>query len=281
MMIEIPTQLLTFGSSQAASVVYPTTETDILTAVASAAKAKQRIKVATSTGHSIPILACPGSPSGVILSTRKYTSIVNIDTANRTVTAQSGITLRDLIDSIAKQSLALPVSPYWDGVTLGGLLATSSHGSSLFGKGGAVHEYIISMRLVTPASADEGYAMLRVLNVGDEDLNAAKVSLGVLGVVSTVTLQLEPAFKRNLTLQIAYEDDALEDEVLRIARNVEFGDVTWYPGLRQVVYRYDERVPVETPGEGRNNFVGFQPQLMAVAAGARASGKMGLNHNLM
>ncbi|KAG0576345.1 hypothetical protein KC19_5G073000 [Ceratodon purpureus] len=256
----------------AAAVVYPTTEEEIRRAVASAVKAKQKIKVSTASGHSIPILACPGSPTGVILSTRKYASIVNIDIEKRTVEAQGGIRLRALIDSIAKQGLALPVAPYWEGVTLAGLLATGAHGSSLFGRGGAVHEYVTSMRVVTPAGANEGFAKVRVLNLGDGDLKSAAVSLGVLGVVSTVTLQLEPAFKRNLTLEIVRgSDDGLEDEVLRIAQNVEFGDVTWYPGLRQVVYRYDDRVPVETLGEGRNNFVGFQAQQAAVSAGIRAS----------
>ena len=118
-----------------------------------------------------------------------------------------------------------------------------------------------------------------MLNLGDDDLNATKVSLGVLGVVSTVTLQLEPAFKRNLTLKVVQGDEGLEDEALRIAQNVEFGDVTWYPGLRQVVYRYDERVPVDTPGKGRNNFIGFQPQEAFVLACDRAAGK-NLNSSL-
>jgi L-gulonolactone oxidase len=90
-----------------------------------------------------------------MLSTRRYSSIVNIDTEKRTVELQGGIGLRALLDAVAEQGLALPVAPYWDGVTLGGLLATSAHGSSLFGKGGAVHEYVTSMRLVTPAG--EGY----------------------------------------------------------------------------------------------------------------------------
>ena len=149
---------LDINRDQAASVVYPTTEQEILRAVASAVLAKQKIKVATSTSHSIPILACPGATTGMILSTRKYASILIIDTQSRTVTAQGGIELRALIDAIASRGLALPVSPYWDGVTLAGLLATSSHGSSLFGRGGAVHEYVTSMRLVTPAGADDGYA---------------------------------------------------------------------------------------------------------------------------
>lgn len=253
--------------------VYPSTEQEILSAVAAAVRGNQKIKVSTRYGHSITKIACPGTSSGVILSSKNYTSIVNIDTESGTVTAQGGIQLRTLVDQISTRGLALPVAPYWDGVTLAGLLSTGAHGSSLFGKGGAVHEYVIGMRVVTPASPAEGYATVRVLGSQDPDLNAAKVSLGVLGVISTVTLQLQPMFKRNLTLRIVKGDVGSEDETLRIAKEVEFGDVIWYPSLGQVVYRYDYRASLVAPGEGINNFIGFQPIPQAVIASTRVAGK--------
>lgn len=146
----------------------------------------------------------------------------------RTITTQGGIRLRSLIDAIANKGLAFCASPYWDNITLASLLNTSSHGSSNFDLGGAVHEYVKSMRLIIPTDANEGYAIVWILNHGDVDSNSTKISLGVLGVVSTVTLELEDAFKRNVTLDVVHGEDGLEDEIFHIAKNVDFGDVTWY-----------------------------------------------------
>jgi L-gulonolactone oxidase len=112
---------------QAAKVVYPTTEAEIVMSVADAVQANQKIKVATVYGHSIPKGACPGSDSGVIISSRNYNRILTIDRVANTVTAQSGITWRALLDGIAAEvpALAINVAPFFDGVTLAGAIANS------------------------------------------------------------------------------------------------------------------------------------------------------------
>lgn len=162
--------------------MYPTTEAEIVTEVAAAVQANQKVKAATVYGHSIPKGACPGSDSGVIISTRIYKKIVDCNREANTVEIQSGITWRDLLDGIADEcGLTVNMSPFFDGVTLGGAIANSVHGSSLWGKGGAVHEYVVGMRIVTPADASEGFAKVRVITSDDPDLNAVKVHLGVLG----------------------------------------------------------------------------------------------------
>jgi len=85
-----------------------------------------------------------------------------------------------------------------------------------------------------------------------------------------VTLALESQFKRNVT-NVVKDDIDLEDEILPFAAANEFGDLTWYSSQRRVVHRIDNRVPVTTPGNGFNDFVGFQSTLTAVSAVVRAT----------
>ena len=159
-------------------------------AVSEAAKKKQKMRVATVYSHSIPKLSCPGGPSGsgLIISTEKLNKEVGFDLSLNQMTFQAGVTLRKLLDMAAARGLALPYTPYWQGVTLGGMIGTGSHGSSLSGKGSAVHERVVGLRIVVPLTEPVNGVYARTVDLveGDEDLLAAKVSLGLLGVISQV-----------------------------------------------------------------------------------------------
>lgn len=169
-------------------VVYPATEEDIIQAVAQASRRKQKVKVVTGFGHTIPKVACPGSPpqNALAISTAKFNSMVEIDKEKMEVTADSGVGLRNLIDKIEEAGLSLVAAPYWEGASLGGIINTGSHGSSWWGKGGAVHDYVVRLNLVVPAGLADGFAKVLKLDSQNPLFNAAKVSLGQLGVVSKV-----------------------------------------------------------------------------------------------
>lgn len=233
--------------------------------MAFASKNKLKIKVGSKLSHSTCKLVCPGGEDGIFVSTKDYASVVHIDKDAHTVTAQAGIQLRDLVNTLADAGLSLVHVPYWDGLSLAGLLGTGAHGSSLTGKGSAVHEYVTAMRLVVP-SRERPYAKVVTLTEkDDDDLKAARLSLGVLGVISTITVTVEPLFKRSVTLDIR-DDDSIEDRVLEFARRYEFGDVRWYPSQHKVIYKMDTRVPVSTPGDGYNTRFRASPAASIEAA---------------
>jgi len=62
-------------------------------------------------------------------------------------------------------------------------MTTGAHGSTLWGKGSAVHDHVTHITIVSPSQPEDGFVKVRHLN---QDLNAVRVSLGVLGVIYRV-----------------------------------------------------------------------------------------------
>lgn len=210
----------------------------------------------------------------MLISTEKYDSRIEIDAASMTATVDAGVGLRQLINAVEEAGFSLVAAPYWEGVTVAGLISTGAHGSSWWGKGGSVHDHVVGVSVVVPASKSEGYAKILRLEGQDPMLNAAKVSLGVLGAISKVKLSLERRFKRSITYNFTAEDDHIEDVYVDHAKMYEFADLTWYPSRHTVVYRYDSRVPLNASGDAVYDFIGFQANSILVSESVRAAEKL-------
>ena len=121
------------------------------------------------------------------MSTEKYNNNIDIDVAGLTVTADSGVGLRDLVNRVEEEGLSLVAAPYWEGVSVGGMISSGAHGSSWWGKGGGVHDHVVKIEMVVSAKESEGFAKVLSLDSSNYELfNAAKVSLGMLGIISKV-----------------------------------------------------------------------------------------------
>ncbi|KAK6927377.1 D-arabinono-1,4-lactone oxidase, C-terminal domain [Dillenia turbinata] len=256
------------------NVKYPTSEEEIRAAVAEANQKKLKVKVVSGFSHTIPKLACPSTytqdpTNSMLISTEKYNTSIEIDEDNLQVTADAGVGLRALIDRVEAANLSLVASPYWEGVSVGGVISTGAHGSSWWGKGGAVHDHVVGINLVVPAPPNEGYAKILKIGASDPLFNAAKLSLGLLGVISKVTFSLERAFKRSITNNFT-DDGNIQNEFMEHAKKHEFGDITWYPSRHIAVYRNDDRVPLNSSGNGVNDFLGFQSNVVLVSKSVRA-----------
>src|SRR3954452_18165781 len=112
--------------------------------------------------------------------------VLDLDRASRLVRAEAGIGLRRLVRGLHRHGLALPNLGDVDAQSLGGALATGTHGT---GVGlGNLSSAVTAMELVLADGSEH------VVDAGDE-LAAARVGLGAWGVVVAVTLRCGPAFR--------------------------------------------------------------------------------------
>jgi len=137
-------------------------------------------------GHSFSALV-PCDESLVFLD--RLQGVIGQDAAAKTAEVWAGTRLWQLGPALAALGQALPNQPDIDYQTLGGALATSTHGT---GAGlGSLSSYVTGLALVTPA----GEVLECDAQRNAEVFHAARTSLGALGVVTRVRLSNREAFR--------------------------------------------------------------------------------------
>ena len=208
---------------------YPETEADLRDVVE---RAEDTLRVA-GAGHSFPPVA---RSDETFVSLERYTGLVDVDTESGRVTVRAGTTLRALTDALADHGLMLENMGDIDAQNIAGALSTGTHGT---GTGfGVMPTQAAAMRLVT-ADGD-----VLDLEAGDARFPLAQVSLGTLGVVSTVTLDVVPDYRlRERTFPADVEAVLADLEAYRECRNFEFW---WFPHTDTALVKTLE----ETDAEG-------------------------------
>lgn len=140
---------------------------------------------AVGTGHSFTDAACT---DGVMIDLSRMDRILAVDPRSGAVTVQAGITLHALARALAECGLALENQGDIDRQSLAGALATATHGTGA--RLPNMSAQVAGMRLVTAA----GEAVALTPETDPDGLRAARVSIGSLGVVCTVTLRCAPLY---------------------------------------------------------------------------------------
>lgn len=109
-----------------------------------------------------------------------------IDTDARTATVGAGARYGAFVEELAAAGWAIHNLASLPHISVGGAIATSTHGSG--DRNGSLAAAVAAIDLVTADGS------LRRLSRGDADFDGAVVSLGALGVVARVALDLEPTF---------------------------------------------------------------------------------------
>lgn len=223
-----------------AAVVRPGSEDELAEAVRCAAAAGGRLRVVGS-GHSFTPLACT---DGTMVDLREYGRLVAADRASGLVTVQAGMTLAELNRQLAAHSLAMPNLGDIAYQTVAGAIATGTHGTGI--RLGNLSTAVEGLRLVT----GEGTTLDCSATSNADVFGPARVGLGALGAVSTVTLRTVPAF----TLHAVEESLRLDEVLGRLDELVEGNDhfeFFWFPGTEHVLAKSNNRTTEPARPRGR------------------------------
>ncbi len=196
-------------------------------ALLDAAAAGRRVRVAGS-GHSFtPLVAT----DGVLLSLAAFKGILEVDRERREALVAAGTTVRELGDPLWRAGLSLANQGDIDGQTLAGALATGTHGTGA--ELGCLATQVVGLTLLTAGGEVVDASATRNTAIFD----AARVSLGALGIVTRVRLALRPAYRLREERSAMDLEECLAGlaEARRRHRHHEF---FWFP--------HAERVQVKT-----------------------------------
>jgi len=213
------------------TVVSPADVAAVQQAVADASAAGRRIKP-IGAGHSFTAI---GVTDHTQLRLDRLRGVLRADRESGLVTVLAGTPLHQLNEALWHLGLAMPNLGDIDAQTISGAISTGTHGTGA--KLGGLATQVHALQLVL---AD---GTLRDVDAeSDPDLfAAARVGLGALGVIVTVTLQCVPAFALAAAEAPAPLDVVLADLDENVDANDHF-EFYWFPHTRRVLTKRNNRV---------------------------------------
>jgi L-gulono-1,4-lactone dehydrogenase len=164
-----------------AAIERPASLDELQTVVRAAAARGQRVRAAGS-GHSFTEIALTDA---VLVRLDRLDRVLDVDREGATVKVEAGIVLADLNRRLDDLGLALENLGDIDRQTLAGSISTGTHGTGV-GRP-SISAQVEAVELV---GAD---GELQTISAGDE-LEAARIGLGALGLIYSVRLRIVPAF---------------------------------------------------------------------------------------
>ena len=196
----------------------PSSNAEVVALIKRAVNSQQRVKVVGS-GHSFTGIAVPDE---VMVDLTRMNQILNVDHANGLITVQAGIVLSDLNAHLELHQLSMPNLGDVTYQTLAGALSTSTHGTGLQRTGLAAQ--IRSFKIISAS----GELLFCDPQHNSEVFHCGRVSLGALGVITEVTLNVVPAFNLRAVEQPMRISHVLDNFPQLITDN-DFFEFYWVP----------------------------------------------------
>lgn len=215
----------------------------------------EQIQQIVRQSHKVKVLGSRHSFNTIADTTEDHLSLeamdqsVKIDRERQTVTVSAGIKYGQLCETLDRAGYALPNLASLPHISVAGACATATHGSGV--SNGNLATVISAMELV--AGTGEVVRVSRE----DEQFNGMVVGLGALGVVTKMTLDLQPTFSMR---QYVYENlpfSELEkhfDAILASAYSVSLFTDWTSDSVNQVWLK--QLATEDTPGIGEPEWYG-------------------------
>jgi FAD/FMN-containing dehydrogenase len=201
-----------------AQIVLPTSEAEIAALVA-AHRSGSSIRVA-GTGHSFTPLC---TTEGTLLSFDAMQGVIITDAAAGTATVWAGTKIAQIGAPLLAAGLAMANMGDIDVQALGGAVGTGTHGTGQ--TLGSISTQVVGLRLVL-ASGD----LLDCSPEHEPDIfNAARVSVGALGILTRITLRVLPAYRLHERTWPASFEECMAQLPTLIQENRHF-EFFWSPG---------------------------------------------------
>ncbi|MFW6692134.1 D-arabinono-1,4-lactone oxidase [Streptomyces sp. MAR4 CNX-425] len=208
-------------AARPARTVSPATTAEVAAAVHAAAENGLKVK-AVGTGHSFTAAAATG---GLMIRPERLVGIHGIDRAAGTVTVAAGTPLHQLNRALAAAGLSLTNMGDIMAQTVSGATATGTHGTGR--SSASLAAQITALELVTADGRARTYTAADT-GADGEVFAAARLGVGALGVVTTLTFAVEPVF----LLTAREEPMALADVLAsfdELAEGNEHFEFYWFP----------------------------------------------------
>lgn len=206
----------------------PRSAAEVADAVVAARAAGLRVKMRGS-GHSFTDIA---ATDGILLDPTQLTGIVDVDRAAMTVTVLAGTLLHELNAALAGLGLALHNMGDIDRQTVAGAVSTGTHGTG--GATSSLSGQLTAVELVTGAGE-----VVRA-ETGSDRFQAARVGLGAIGVLTSLTFRVEPAFLLDAVEQPTSWDEAVARHEELVAEH-DHVDLYWFPHTDRCLVKTNDR----------------------------------------
>ena len=215
-------------------IAVPDDAAEVAAAVKSSVRDGLRVK-AVGSGHSFSEIA---AADGVQVRLDRLDRLVEVDAASGLVTVGSGIPLHRLTPLLDEHGLAMENLGDIDRQTLAGATSTGTHGTGARFGGIATQirglELVLADGTVVTTSADER----------PELLDLARVGLGALGVITSITLQCVPRFALHVVDEPMPLDRVL-DELDDLVDGNDHFEFFWFPYTDTALTRRFQRLPAD------------------------------------